>query len=250
VTAHAGLRSAWVRGRRVSCTAAFRLLTGIAAFAAAWPANAEIGAAVSVFSDSRFRGISVSGGDPVATLDLSFDDPSGAYFAATGTAGLISREVKPVSVELNAGFAREVRPDLTFDVGLAHSSYERYPVTGQGSSYTEVYAGLTHKTLTARVHLSPHYLATGRWTTYGELDHSLSLTRNLSLNSHVGLLLPVRTRAADDIRSRVDWRIGLDRQVGRFALHAAFTGARGVRHYDSRGAKTDSALVIGASLIL
>ena len=250
MTVHAGLRSAWVLGRRVSRTAAIRLLIGIAAVAAASPASGEIGAVVSVFSDSRFRGISVSGGDPVATLDFSFDDPSGAYFAATGTAGFESHELKPVSVELNAGFAREIRPDLTFDVGLAHSSYERYPVTSQGSSYTEIYAGLTHKTLTARVHLSPHYLETGRSTAYGELDHSLRLTRSFSLNSHVGLLLPLRTRAEDGIRSRVDWRIGLDRQIGRFALHAAFTGARGVRHYDSHGARTDSALVIGASLIL
>lgn len=237
-------------GRRVSRPAAVRLLIGIAAFAAASPASAEIGAAVSIFSDSRFRGISVSDGDPVATLDFSFDDPSGAYFAATGTVGFTSREVKPVSVELNAGFAREVRPDLTFDVGFAHSSYERYPAAGQGSSYTEIYAGLTHKTLTARVHLSPHYLEAGRWTAYGELEHSLSLTRNLSLNSHVGLLMPLHTRAWDDFRSRVDWRMGLDRQIGRFAVHAAFTGARGVHHYDSHSYKTDSAVVLGASLIL
>ena len=250
MTARAGLSSARVRARHVSRSSAFRLLASIAALAVASPASAEIGAAVSVFSDSRFRGISVSDGNPVATFDFSLDDRSGAYFAASGTAGVTSHEVNPVSLELNAGFAREVSPDLTFDIGLAHSSYQRYPVTGHGSSYSEIYAGLSHKTVIARVHLSPHYLEAGRWTAYGELDHSTSLTRNLSLNSHLGLLMPVHTRAQDDIRSRVDWRIGLDRQLGRFALHAAFTGARDVRHYEGHRRGRDPSLVLGASFIL
>jgi uncharacterized protein (TIGR02001 family) len=224
------------------------LLVSLAALAVASPASAQVGAVISAFSDARFRGVSVSGGNPVAMVDLSHDNPGGAYFAASGTAVFTADEVKPLSLQLNAGYAKDLRPGLTFDVGVLQSNYSRYSTTIHGSSYTEVYAGLTRKTLTARLHLSPHYFEAGAWTVYGELDHSLSLTRRLSLNSHVGVLAPIRGRG--DTRGQVDWRIGLDRQIGRFALHAAFTGARGVRSYEGRHARSSSALVFGASLVL
>lgn len=221
-----------------------------AALSAGSAARAEVGAVVSAFSDARFRGVSVSDGDPVGILDLSYDDPSGAYAAASGTLVANSEGVKPLSLQLNAGYAKEVRAGLTFDLGIVQSEYSRYSTTVHGSAYTEAYAGLTFKSLTARVHLSPHYFESGRWTLYGELNHGLALTRKLSLNSHIGMLVPLRSDGEAGARSQMDWRVGLDRQVGRFALHAAFTGAGGVRHYDPQRAHSGPALVLGASLVL
>lgn len=217
---------------------------------AASAARAEVGAVVSAFSDARFRGVSVSHGDPVGILDLSYDDPSGTYAAASGTLVASSEGVKPLSLQLNAGYAKELRPGVTFDLGVVQSKYSRYSTTVHGSTYTEVYAGLTRKSLTARVHFSPHYFETGRWTLYGELNQGLALTRKLSLNSHVGMLLPLRSDHGREAHRQVDWRLGLDRQLGRFALHAAFTGAGGVRHYDRQYAHRGPALILGASLIL
>ena len=209
-----------------------------------------MGAVLSVFSDARFRGVSVSDGDPVGILDLSYDDPSGAYAAASGTLVASSHGIEPLSLQLNAGFARQLGAGLSADVGVVQSEYSRYSTTIHGSSYTEVYAGLTRKSLTARVHLSPHYFEAEAWTLYGELNHGLALGRKLSLNSHAGVLVPLHSTNPGETRSQVDWRVGLDRQVGRLALHAAFTGARGVRHYEEQRAHSGAALVFGASLVL
>ena len=209
-----------------------------------------MGAVLSVFSDARFRGVSVSDGDPVGILDLSYDDPSGAYAAASGTLVASSHGIEPLSLQLNAGFASQLGAGLSADVGIVQSEYSRYSTTIHGSSYTEVYAGLTRKSLTARVHLSPHYFEAGTWTLYGELNHGLALSRKLSLNSHAGVLIPLHSTNPGETRSQVDWRVGLDRQVGRLALHAAFTGARGVRHYEEQRAHSGAALVFGASLVL
>jgi uncharacterized protein (TIGR02001 family) len=158
--------------------------------------------------------------------------------------------VEPLSVQLNAGYAKRLGRVLTVDLGAVHSSYSRYSKAVAGGSYTEVYAGLTRKSLTARLHLSPHYFHTGTWTLYGEVDHSLDLARNLSLSSHVGLLAPVRSGAASNLHTQVDWRVGLDRQAGRFALHLAATGAGGVRRYADDRSRRHAAFVIGASLVL
>jgi len=212
------------------------------------PARAEVGAVISAYSDARFRGVSVSGGDPVAVLDLSYDDPSGAYAAASGTA-VASGGIRPLSLQLNAGYAKSLG-DLTLDFGVLQSNYSRYSTTVHGSAYTEVYAGLSRKNLTARVHLSPHYFGGGTWTLYGELNHALPLSRRLSLNSHIGMVIPLRTRGPADDYSQFDWRVGLDQAIGRFALHAAVTGARGVRHYESGGGGGRAALVVGVSFIL
>ena len=209
-----------------------------------------MGAVLSVFSDARFRGVSVSDGDPVGILDISYDDPSGAYAAASGTLVASAHGIEPLSLQLNAGFARQLGAGLSADVGIVQSKYSRYSTTIHGSSYTEVYAGLTRKSLTARVHLSPHYFEAGTWTLYGELNHGLALGRKLSLNSHAGVLIPLHSTNPGETRSQVDWRVGLDRQVGRLALHAAFTGARGVRHYEEQRAHSGAALVFGASLVL
>ena len=226
------------------------MLAFAVALGAGSAAQAQVGVVVSAFSDARFRGVSISDGDPVGILDLSYDDPSGAYAAASGTLVASSHGIEPLSLQLNAGYARELSAGISADVGIVQSKYSRYSTTVHGSAYTEVYAGLTRKSLTARVHLSPHYFEAGTWTGYGELNHGLALSRRLSLNSHVGALIPIRSDRDRESHRQFDWRVGLDRQAGRFALHAAFTGARGVRHYDQQYAHSGPALVVGASLVL
>lgn len=237
-----------VRQRR-DLAAAIRPLAALLFSCTAAPAAAQAGAVVSIFSDDRFRGVSVSDEEPVAILDLSYDASSGIYLAASGTA-VASGGVKPLSLQLNAGYAKRLDGELTFDLGAIHSSYSHYSTTVGSSAYTEIYAGLSRKSLTARIHLSPHYFQAGTWTVYGELEHGLGLTRNLSLNSHVGLLVPVRTGEEASSHAQVDWRIGLDQQLGRFGLHAAFTGAAGVKHYEQSSAQTKAGFLFGASLAL
>jgi hypothetical protein len=56
-----------------------RLLLGPILVLLAMPAQAEIGASLTLASQERFRGYSVSNGYPAATLSLSYDDAAGPY---------------------------------------------------------------------------------------------------------------------------------------------------------------------------
>lgn len=225
------------------------VISSVALLGIAAPASAEVGAAVSIFSDSRFRGYSISDHHSVALLDLSYEDPNGLYVAASGSAVADSGEVRPLGLQVNGGYSKRLLSGVTLDLGVVHSEYSRYS-SAAGNSYTELYAGLTHKYLTGRVHVSPHYFGSGTWTAYGEINADVGLGRKLSFNGHAGMLVPVRNRDEPETRAAYDWRLGISRQFGRVSAHAAWTGGQLFRRYDGYGRRSTSAVVFGISCIL
>jgi len=187
----------------------------------ATPAAAEVGASVSVFSDARFRGYSLSSGHPVAVVDISYDHRSGLYGA------------------------------VTIDVGAVHSSYTHYSSRGEAKSYTEVYAGASRGFLTARVYLSPHYFGRVAKAAYGELDATVSPLRKLRLSGHVGLLVPIEYRpASNDERAQYDWRLGVAREVGAASIHVIATGGGPGRDYYGGRRHDRTTLILGVSWAL
>ena len=219
---------------------------------AAAPAPAEVGAAVSVFSDARFRGYSLSSGHPVAVADLSYDDSSGLYGAVSASAVASSSDgLRPLGLQLSGGYARRLSNELTIDVGAAHSRYSHYSSRGAANSYTEFYAGLSHGALTSRVYVSPHYFRHGARTVYGELDAAVSPLRKLRIDAHVGLLVPIDYRGANrDNRAQYDWRLGAAREVGPTSLHLILTGGGPGRDYYSTDPHSRTALIVGLSWAL
>jgi uncharacterized protein (TIGR02001 family) len=188
-------------------------------------AAAQTSAAISVFSDDRFRGYSLSDGRPVGVLDLSFDDPSGLYGALSGSL-VASRGdgLRPLGLVANVGYARRLLSGITIDGGITHSEYSAYSDRAAARSYSEIYAGLSGKLLTARAYVSPDYLKHG--SVYGEVDGSLPVSANLRLSGHVGLLVPLRRSTCGEYGRDFDWRIGVARQLGPVSLQAAWTAVR------------------------
>jgi uncharacterized protein (TIGR02001 family) len=219
---------------------------------AATPAAAEVGAAVSVFSDARFRGYSLSSGRPVAVLDVSYDDPGGLYGAVSASAVASSDDgLRPLGLQLSGGYAKRLPGGVTIDVGAVHSSYTHYSSRGDATSYTEVYAGVARDFLTSRIYLSPHYFGHGTKAVYGELDAAVSPLRKLRLDGHVGLLVPIGYGGADnDDRAQYDWRLGLAREVGRASLHVIATGGGPGRDYYGSRPHNRTALILGLSWAL
>jgi uncharacterized protein (TIGR02001 family) len=156
----------------------------------------------------------------------------------------------PLELQVNGGYAKRMSSEFTLDLGIVHSEYSQYSNAAAERSYTEFYAGLTHKYLTGRVYLSPHYFGTATWTIYGELNGNFGIAPKLSLDSHIGVLAPIRSRDAGAIRSGVDWRIGLARQLGRASVHAAWTAGRRIHHYDAAPPHGGNAFVLGLSYSL
>ena len=214
------------------------------------PANAEIGTALSAATDLRFRGYSLSAGRPVGTFDFAYDDPSGFYASASAIA-VAHHGIEPLGVQLSGGYAKRFESGTTLDLGIVHSNYSHYSSQGSGNSYTELYAGIGRKALSARMSFSPHYFNYRTWTVYGELDGSVSPARRLQLDGHVGLLVPVRTTAiAPNQHAEYDWSLGLSRQFGRASARAAFSGGGPGRDFYREYHRRRTALVLSLSYAL
>jgi uncharacterized protein (TIGR02001 family) len=194
-------------------------------FFSAAPAAAQVGAAVSILSDDRFRGFSLSDGHPVGTLEVSYDSPSGFYAAASGTLVESAGDgLHPLGFNLNGGYAATVGRGLTADLGIVHARYSRYSGLRSGLSYTEIYAGISGKMLSSRIYFSPHYLGRGA-TAYAELNAQVAAGRDFTIEGHTGLFLPFYSYSGGGrSRTRYDWNIDLSRPAGRFIFRAALNG--------------------------
>ena len=209
------------------------------------PAKAQVSAAVSLFNDLRLRGYSISDGRPVGILDLSYDAPSGLYGALSGSVVASGGEgLKPLGLIVNGGYATQVSPRMSLDVGVTHSSYSKYSDRAAALSYTEFYAGVSGKLVSARLNISPDYVKGG--SAYGEVNGNWPLGKSLSATAHAGLVVPFRKAyPADRYSDDVDWRLGIARLVGPVSIQAAWSAVRpGKRSYRDRGHKRD-ALIVG-----
>ncbi len=186
----------------------------------------------------------MSGGHPVATIDVSYDNPSGLYAAASASALASAHDgIKPLGLQLNAGYAKRVS-GVTLDFGAIHSIYSNYSSHGSANSYTEIYAGAAYKFLSSRIAFSPHYFEGAARTLYGEVDANFSPARKVHLTSHAGVLVPL---SYGDRTAQYDWRFGLSRDVGRASLHVIGSGAGPGRDYYGGVSHSRNALILGVS---
>lgn len=204
---------------------------------------------VSLDSDYRFRGYSLSNGKPVGTAQISYDDLSGAYLNGTLTGVGSYGGVRLLGYQANAGYAHRVGSGLSLDAGLIHSLYRyRYYGTRYSASYTEAYIGANAHNLSARLSYAPHYFRDGVSTLYGELDGGFEPRPNWRISGHLGTLGYLTAPASSDRKTRYDWQVSASRQLGRFEVHTAVSGGgpRGPFLYGIH--RSGTALTVGASL--
>ena len=214
------------------------------------PAAAQAGAVVSILSDDRFRGYTLSDGRPVGTLDFYYDDPSGFYGSFSGKLVASEHEgPRPLGLIFNVGYARRLPSGLTIDGGVTHSAYSEYSDRAAARSYTEVYAGLSRKLLTGRIYASPDYLKGG--TIYGELNANAEILPKLTLSGHAGLLVPLgESGHGYAYRREFDWRVGIARQFGPVTVQGAWTGVGPGQNLYRYGYHRRNALVVGVTYAL
>lgn len=188
--------------------AALALLAG---WLLAGTASAQVSFNLSAVSDYRFRGISQSAGDPAVQGSVAFDHPVGVFaglFASTIDLGAASSDTFEAFV--NAGYARRVDPDLSWELGAGYYTYH-----GSGRvpdwDYAEGSVGVTWRTLGARLSYAPDYYKRSTRLAYLELNTSHPINERAALFAHFGV-----TRLAGDLvdrgsaeRARVDVRFGV-----------------------------------------
>jgi uncharacterized protein (TIGR02001 family) len=215
----------------------------------ATPASAQVGAMVSVWSEEQLRGYSLSAGHPVARGDLSYDHPGGFYGAVSGSLVYGSEYgLKPLDLQENIGFSKQLGRGPTLDVGIHQSNYSRYAREERSTGYTEVSAGLIGKAVSAHVYVSPNYFNPNRWRGYGELEAGFRPLRHLLLSADAGLSVPLNHNQSW-YRTQYDWRVGAAREVGRVTLHLDLSGGGPDKDRYERRFHSRTALVGGATLV-
>jgi uncharacterized protein (TIGR02001 family) len=229
-----------------------RSLIAALALGGAVPAAAQqISGSLSVESDLRLRGYSLSAGRPVASARAGLDSTSGFY--ADGSATVVlgrDDDVRFLGYQVDAGFVKRVGDLWTLDVGVARNDFRAAYRGGYPYSYTEAYAGATHGALSAYVFVSPDYYRSGNWTLYGQVEGSLTPAENWRLTAHVGSLVYLRTPEpyARRAKTRYDWRLGVARELGPVEVHAALSGGGPGRQYYYGDSHPMTALTAGASV--
>jgi uncharacterized protein (TIGR02001 family) len=211
-------------------------------FGATSAAHAQLSGALGVQSDYRFRGISLTDRQPVATLDLAYDHPSGLY---AGGSAIVMDDEGPRAVGFieYAGFAtpRIGRVSLDFGVdnqNLAEYADKRYPL-----NYSELYVGVAGSHLSAHVYFSPNYFRRGVQTLYADVEGTMKPWADWRLFGHLGTTAPMGNIAGR--RQRYDLRAGVARQFGPLELQASVTATSPAPPAPSPPEPV--ALVVGAS---
>jgi uncharacterized protein (TIGR02001 family) len=194
---------------------------------------AQASAAITITSDQRFRGRSISNGDPAITLNFLYDHASGFYLGAAATASVEDSEPKVINVQGNIGFVHRLAAGQSLDFGVVHSHYGQYSSIGREAHYTEFYAGVLDRRVTFYIHYSPDYFQSGTATVYTELNGVIEPAQDWRLTGHLGALTRVAgTGPPGSGRLDFDWRIGLARQIaGPLELEVALSGGGPTQEY-------------------
>lgn len=182
-------------------------------------AAAQASGSVALLSDYRFRGLSLSDGDPSAQLGLNYDSPQG-WYAGAQAAGANLRERDMAQLTAYGGLARRLASGWSWEAGASASRFSR----ARDSDYGEWYAGLASERVGLRLYFSPHYFGRDMRTAYVEANGLYPLGDKLKLVAHGGALryLP---RDGDGPAARYDARLGLAAALADWNVQLAWVAA-------------------------
>lgn len=213
------------------------------------PARAQVGLAVSVDSDDRFRGVSLSDERPVLGLQVSYDPAGGAYAGAGVIAVDTAHDgLRALGYVAYLGYARRGATGPTWDVGVTNAEVREYSSGRNSLNYSEAYVGFLTEHFNGRIFYSPGYFGGKLRTVYAELNGAIRPAPDWRLFGHVGVLTPVGGWAPRGARGeRYDLRAGLARQWGDYELRLVWTSAIAEPTYAGTPQQTRDALTVGAS---
>jgi uncharacterized protein (TIGR02001 family) len=172
-------------------------------------AQAQWSGSATVESDYRFRGVSLSSGQPGVRLAVNYDAPRGWYAGAAATQSQVTPGERYAQL---LGYAGYVVPlaDASLDLGATTSVF----VGERRYDFSEASAGLLFQSGALRLNWSPDYFGRHVQTLYADASAQVPLTGGLRLIGHAGALVPLTTtrsavpnvnRARGDVRAGVGW---------------------------------------------
>ncbi len=203
------------------------------------PSDIEVSGNVAVVSDYRFRGVSLSAGDPAIQGGIDVSHASGFYVGTWGSSIEGGDAFGEMELDIYAGWSGDVAEGVSFDVGLL---YYMYPTDGGpviddfNVNYWEPYASVTTAIGPAEASFGVAYawdqdsLGGDNLYLYTDLGTSLPGTP-ISLSAHLGytdgvLAPPLLAGDLDD--SGLDWSLGASATVlGGLEIGVQYVGVEG-----------------------
>jgi len=212
---------------------------------AAGPAAAQINFGASLTSDYRLRGYSLSEGRPALSGQIGYDHASGLFVDGNASVFLSSEDKLEWMGAIGAvGYARRLSGSLAFDAGLLRAQFSPYSSLGRAAGYTELFAGLSGRSLSARLSYSPDYYRDGIQTLYGSVDAVARPGTNWRLSAHLGALTRIAGTPPFPIAAtQYDWRGGVTRSFGKVDLDLSMSGGGPNRDYYDDSPRSKTALV-------
>ncbi len=211
-------------------------------------ADGQVAVSASVDSDDRLRGRSLSGGNPVATVSIGYDHPSGIYVDAAAVTKIAGDRAGLMGFQGDIGLAQRLGDGLSLDIGVQRSQFNSRYAGERAAHYTELFVGLTRRRVSARVYYAPDYFRPGISTLYTEVEAAIIRSEKWHLSAHAGRLFYLKLEPAyAGFRDQYDWRVSLARDVHGFELHAALSGGGPGTDFYAGGSRARSALVVGVS---
>jgi uncharacterized protein (TIGR02001 family) len=191
----------------------------------AFEASAQVSGSLSLVSDYRFRGESLSDEQPAAQLSVAYDHPSGWYAGAFGsTIQLANQSNRNLQVLSYAGYARRAASGLSWELGADYSVFSGL----SDYDYAEVYSGIASDNVSGRIYYAPDYFGQGAGTVYAELNGARRFQNRLRLLGHIGVLRHSSANAATDgsDRSRFDVQTGVGIDLNKASIQLAWVATR------------------------
>ena len=209
------------------CVARRWAACSFAACAFSGSAQAQLGATLSLDSDYRYRGVSLSDEEPSVRATLNYDAPERWYAGLSVTRAALAFVDTYVQLIGYGGWVAPPVDGTSIELGLFGTTF----VGASGYDFAEAYAGLLGERWSARLSYSPNYYGRHVQTAYVEFAAHAPIGRQGRIFGHVGALIPLSAATADSGTTRFDASVGAGWTVGRFDLHVAAVGATGQGPY-------------------
>ena len=195
----------------------------------------SVSANAALTTDYRFRGVSLSGGDPAIQGGVDFAHESGFYVGTWASSIDGGDAYGEMEFDIYGGWSGDLAEGVTLDVGLLYYAYPAEDL-GLDTDYWEPYASVGFDLGGASATVGAAYAweqdslgGDDNLYLYTDLGYSLPSTP-VSLSAHLGytdgvLAPPLLAGTTDD--NGLDWSIGASVSHGILEVGVAYVGVEG-----------------------